>query len=98
MDTVALQNQIIELQKQLDIANKIKAKKENRKEYMREYMKKYYHENHEKELTRTREKQHKHYHTVKKPKNKILKVYEYLDDLKTTNPEYLEEIKCILSN
>jgi hypothetical protein len=98
MDTTALQNQILELQKQLDIANKIKAKKEKRKTYMREYMKNQYHANLDQARKLTREKQHKHYHNVKKPKNVILKVYEYLEEIKNNNPEHLEEIKCILAN
>lgn len=98
MDTIELQKKILELQKQLEDANKIKIKKEARKNYMREYMKKYYQENHEKEVVRTRERQHKHYHNIKKPQNKAARVYEYLEDLKTTNPEYLEEIKLVLSN
>jgi hypothetical protein len=98
MDIIEIQNQILELQKQLEIANKIKAKKEERKTYMREYMKKYYQDNHERERERTRQKQHKHYHNVKKPKNIILKTYEYLEEIKNNNPEHLEEIKLILAN
>ena len=98
MDTIEIQNQILELQKQLEIANKIKAKKEERKTYMREYMKKYYQDNLESERERTRQKQHKHYHNVKKPKNAILKTYEHLEEIKNNNPEHLEEIKLILAN
>jgi hypothetical protein len=98
MDTIELQNKILELQKQLEIANKLKAKKESRKEYMREYMKKYYQDNLESERERTRQKQHKHYHNVKKHKNIILKTYELLEEIKNNNPEHLEEIKCILAN
>jgi len=98
MDTIELQNKILELQKQLEIANKINAKKESRKQYMREYMKKYYEDNHEREKERTRQKQHKHYHNVKKPKTAILKTYELLEEIKNNNPEHLEEIKLILAN
>lgn len=98
MDTIEIQNKILELQKQLEIAEKTKAKKEARKEYMRGYMKKYYHDNHEREVERTRIRQHKHYHNVKKPQNDILKTYLLLEDLKNSNPEYLEEIKMVLSN
>lgn len=98
MDTIELQNKILELQKQLDDANKLKAKKESRKEYMREYMRKQYHANLEQARELTRQKQHKHYHNVKKPKNVILKVYEYLEEIKNTNPDHLEEIKLILAN
>ena len=98
MDTTALQKQIEELQKQLEYANKLKAKKEKRNEYMREYMKKKYHANLDEEREHTRQKQHKHYHNVKKPKNVILKVYEYLEEIKNNNPEHLEEIKLILAN
>lgn len=98
MDTIEIQNKILQLQKQLEIAEKTKAKKEARKEYMRVYMKKYYHDNHEKEVERTRIRQHKHYHNVKKPENDLLKTYDYLEQLKTINPEYLEEIKMVLSN
>ena len=98
MDTTALQNQILELQKQLEYANKLKAKKEKRKEYMRGYMKKYYHKNHEKEVERLRIRANKYYHENKTPENKLLKTYDYLEQLKTTNPEYLEEIKLVLAN
>ena len=98
MDTTALQNQIIELQKQLDAALIKEKKKEERKIYMREYMKKKYHDDLEGSRELTRKKQHKHYHTVKKPQNDLLKTYELLEGLKTKNPEYLEQIKCILSN
>lgn len=98
MDTIELQNKILELQKQLDDANKLKAKKENRKEYMRGYMKKQYHANLEQARELTRDKQHKHYHNVKKPKNFMLKVYEYLEEIKNTNPEHLEQIKECLAN
>jgi hypothetical protein len=98
MDTIALQNQILELQKQLEIANKEKAKKEKRKEYMRGYMKKYYHDNHEKEVERLRIRANKYYHENKLPETKLLKMYEYLEELKNTNPEHLEEIKLILAN
>lgn len=98
MDTIELQNKILELQKQLEDANKLKAKKESRKEYMRGYMKNQYHANLEQARELTRQKQHKHYHNVRKPKNVILKVYEYLEEIKNTNPEHLEEIKLILSN
>jgi hypothetical protein len=98
MDTIALQNQIIELQKQLDAALIKEKKKEERKTYMREYMKKKYHDDLEGSRELTRKKQHKHYHTVKKPQNDLLKTYELLEGLKTKNPEYLEQIKCILSN
>jgi len=98
IDTIALQNQILELQKQLEDANKENAKKEARKEYMREYAKKKYYNNLEESRELTRKKQQKHYHNVKKPKNDLLKAYELLEGLKTTNPEYLEEIKEILAN
>ncbi len=98
MDTIALQNQIIELQKQLEVALKKEKKKEERKIYMREYMKKKYHDDLEVSRELTRKKQHKHYHSVKKPQNDLLKAHELLEGLKTSNPEYLEQIKCILAN
>ena len=98
MDTIALQNQIIELQKQLDAALIKEKKKEERKTYMREYMKKKYHDDLEGSRELTRKKQHKHYHSVKKPQNDLLKAHELLEGLKTSNPEYLEQIKCILAN
>jgi len=98
IDTTALENQILELQKQLEDANKLKAKKEARKEYMREYMKKKYYNNLEASRKLTRDKQHKHYHNIKKPKNAILKTYELLEEIKNNNPEHLEEIKLILAN
>ena len=98
MDTTTLQNQILELQKQLEDATKLKAKKEKRKEYMREYMKKKYHANLDQEREHTRNRQHKHYHNIKKPQKKAARVYEYLEDLKTMSPEYLEEIKLVIAN
>jgi hypothetical protein len=98
MDTIALQNQIIELQKQLEDALTKEKEIEDKRAKRREYMKKYYHANLEQERERTRQKQHKHYHNVRKPKNAILKTYELLEEIKNNNPEHLEEIKLILAN
>lgn len=60
--------------------------------------KEYYHANLEQERERGREKQQKHYNEVIKPKMDIIKAYLIIEDLKKSNPEYLEEIKCILAN
>lgn len=68
------------------------------RELRAEKMKKYYHDNLEKERERNRQKQTTHYHNVKKPQNDIIKAYLIIEDLKKSNPEYLEEIKLVLSN
>lgn len=60
--------------------------------------KEYYHNNLDQERERSRQKQFNHYHNVKKPKNDIIKAYLIIEDLKNSNPEYLEEIKMVLSN
>lgn len=98
MDTATLQNQIEELQKQLEDAKKKEEKKMKKREYMREYAKKKYYANLEQSRKLTADRQHKHYEKVRKHKNKAIRVYEYLEDLKHEKPEYLEQIKLILAN
>ena len=68
------------------------------KQLRKEKQKEYYHNNLEQERERNKQKQFNHYHNVKKPKNDIIKAYLIIEDLKNTNPEYLEEIKLFLTN
>ena len=96
MSARELKKQIEELQKQLD--DSIENKKENRREYMRTYIKNRYYNNLEDERERCKIKQRKYNKKQNLPETKLLKVYEIFEELKTSNPEYLEEIKMILSN
>jgi hypothetical protein len=91
-----IKKQILELQIQLN--NSIENKKNNRKEYMRNYIKNRYYNNLEQERERCKIKQQKYNKKQILPETKLLKVYEILEELKQSNPEYLEEIKMILSN
>lgn len=68
------------------------------KQLRKEKQKEYYHANLDQERERNKQKQFNHYHNVKKPKNDIIKAYLIIEDLKTSNPEYLEEIKLFLTN
>jgi len=86
MSTSEIKKQILELQKQLEDANEIE--KDKRREYLRLKQREYYNRNKEAERIRCREKQRDKYEL-----KKILKCYNFLADLKTTNPEYLEVLE-----
>ena len=91
------QEELIEqLHKQLN--DSVENKKNNRKEYMRTYIKNRYYNNLEEERERCKIKQRKYNKNQNLPETKLLKVYEIFEELKQCNPEYLEEIKMVLSN
>jgi len=81
------------LKQKIECQRKALANLELGKKLRREKQNEYYHANLEQERERNKQKQFNHYHNVKKPQNDIIKAYLILEELKTSNPEYLEEIK-----